>query len=105
MKRMSSLLQNTLNAIDAQCNECENIVTVEDVLNGINQIKSNKYDGCGWFLLYPCSSQTTGTSLSVIHGNGVSPDGFNIATIIIVLSSPLSKLFDWIIMMKSDENK
>ena len=47
---MSSLLQNIHSQIDAQCNDGENIVTVENVLNDIKQVKSNKSDGYG--LLY-----------------------------------------------------
>ena len=70
-----SLLQNIHSQIDAQCNNCETIVTVEDVLNGINQVKSNTYDGDG--LVYAdhfihAPHKLSCTSLSVIHGNGVS---------------------------------
>ena len=31
--------------MDAQCNDCENTVIIDDVLNGINHVKSNKCDG------------------------------------------------------------
>ena len=44
---MSSLLQNVHRQIDEQCNDRENIVTVEDVLSGSNQVKNNQCDGYG----------------------------------------------------------
>ena len=44
---MRSLLQNIHSKVDAQCNDCEYIVTIDDVLNGINHVKSNKCDGYG----------------------------------------------------------
>ena len=44
---MASLLQNIHNKLDAQCNDCENIVTIDNVLNGINHVKSNSCNGYG----------------------------------------------------------
>ena len=44
---MASFLQNIYINVDAQCNDCENIVTIDDVLNGINHVKSTKCDGYG----------------------------------------------------------
>ena len=43
---MTSLLQHIHSKVDAQGNDCENIVTIDDVLNDINRVKSNKCDGC-----------------------------------------------------------
>ena len=42
---IASLLQNIRSKVDAQCNDSENIVTIDDVLNGINYVKSNICDG------------------------------------------------------------
>ena len=66
---------NKYSKVDAQCNDCENIVTVDDVLNGINHAKSNKCDGYGLvytdhFIYAP--HKLLVFSIFVIHINGVS---------------------------------
>ena len=81
---MFSLLQNIHSQIDAQCNDCENIVTIDDVLNGINQVKSNKCDGCGLVCTDHFIPAPHKLHELLSLGNGVSrvySDGSNIATI------------------------
>ena len=72
---MTSLLQNIHSKVDAQCNDSENIVTIDDVLNGINHVKSNKCDGYGLvytdhFIHAPRKLHVF--SIFAIHINGVS---------------------------------
>ena len=45
---MATLLQNIHSKVDAQCNDCENIVIIDDVLNGINHV-TNVMD-TGWYI-------------------------------------------------------
>lgn len=124
---MTSLLQNIHSKVDAHCNEGENTITVHDVLNGINHVKINKCDGYG--VIYTDHFIHAPTKLHVFLSllftamvyHGYTPDGFNISTIqplvknkrksannsdnyrAIALSSPLSKIFDWVIMIKSSD--
>ena len=113
---VSSLLQNMHSQIDAQCNDCENIVTVQDILKGINQVKSNKYDGYGLFYTdhFIHATHKLHVFLSLCYSRQMvndwyTPDGFHMATIqylvqnkrksandyrAIALCSHLSKLFD-----------
>ena len=86
-ENMASLLQNIHSKVGAQCNDCENSVTIDDVLNGINHVKSNKYDGYGLiytnhFIHAPHKLHVFVYLLftSMVY-HGYTPDGFNIATI------------------------
>ena len=83
---MASLLQNIDSKVDAKCDDCENIVTIDDVLNGINHVKSNKYDGYGLvytdhFIHAPHKLHVFLSLLLSMGYHGYTPDGFNIATI------------------------
>lgn len=100
-------------------------ISVQDIIDGIKQVKLNKKDGyCILYTdhfinatnkLYICLSLLFNSM--IVHG--FTPDGFNVATIqplvkdkrksvndsnnyrAIALSSPLSKIFDWIILNKN----
>ena len=88
---------NKYSKVDAQCNDCENIVTVDDVLNGINHVKSNKCDGYGLVyadhFIYAPHKLLVFLSLlftSMVY-HGYTPDGFYVATIQPIQQEEISK--------------
>ena len=101
-------------------------VTSSDIINGLKNVKLNKSDGCGTLYTdhFVNGTHLLYTLLSFLFNamirHGFSPDGLNKSTVVpivkdkrkslndssnyraISLSSPLAKLFDWIIL---DMNK
>ena len=74
---MSSLLQNIHSQIDAQYNDCKNIITVEDILVLIvvlTRLKVTNLMDMGWFILIILLLLFT-----AVEYYGYTSDGFNIA--------------------------
>ena len=47
---MASLLQNIHSKVDAQCNDCENIVTFDDVLMVLTMLKVTSVMNTSWYI-------------------------------------------------------
>ena len=123
---MDKLLQSVDKIITNECSKLDiPYIAVENVIDAMSRIKRGKNDGYGMlysdhFINGPHRLYVLLTMLfntMIIHG--FSPDGFNVSTIqplvknkrkslnessnyrAIALSSPLSKIFDWVILNKN----
>ena len=124
MKRFDCIIDNFEIDINGKSNSVITVNMVNDVVEGISQVKHNKKDGYGVVYTdhFINATHKMFVYLSLLFNamvfHGFSPDGFSIATIqplikdkrksinnsdnyrAIALSSPLAKVFDWIILNK-----